>query len=38
MHIGSLEAHTTLNTYNLRKFALRGHFKIPERGIELGTC
>ena len=25
MHIASLEAHTTLNTYNLWKLALRGH-------------
>ena len=25
MHIASLEAHTTLNTYNLRKLALIGH-------------
>ena len=25
MHIASLEAHTTLNTYHLWKLALRGH-------------
>ena len=25
MHIASLEAHTTLNIYNLWKLALRGH-------------
>ena len=25
MHIARLEAHTTLNTYNLWKLALRGH-------------
>ena len=25
MHIACLEAHTTLNTYNLWKLALRGH-------------
>ena len=25
MHIASLEAHTTLNTYNLWKLELRGH-------------
>ena len=26
MHIASLEAHTTLNIYNLCKLSLRGHF------------
>ena len=28
MHIVSLEAHTTLNTYNLWKLALRGHWRL----------
>ena len=31
MHIVSLEAHTTLNTYNLWKLALRGHLNIDSR-------
>ena len=28
MHIASLEAYTTLNTYNLWKLALRGYLQI----------
>ena len=31
MHIASLEAHTTLNTYNLWKLALRGHLNTDAR-------
>ena len=31
MHIASLEAHTTLNTYNLPKLALRGHLSTDSR-------
>ena len=31
MHIASLEAHTTLNTYNLWKLALRSHFNTDVR-------
>ena len=40
MHIASLEAHTTLNTYNLWKLALRDHlYTDAQRGIELvGFC
>ena len=35
MHIASLEAHTTLNKYNLWKLVTST--LMPERGIELGT-
>ena len=35
MHIANLEAHATLNTYNLWKLALRGHLNTD--GIELGN-
>ena len=31
MNIASLEAHTTLNTYNLSKLALRGHLNTDAR-------
>ena len=31
MHVASLEAHATLNTYNLWKLALRGHFDTDAR-------
>ena len=31
MHISSLEAQTTLNTYNLWKLALRGHLNTDAR-------
>ena len=31
MHIASLEAHTTLNTYNLWKLALSGHLNTDAR-------
>ena len=31
MHIASLEAHTTLNTYSLWKLALRGHLNTDAR-------
>ena len=31
MHIASLEARTTLNTYNLWKLALRGHLNTDAR-------
>ena len=39
IHIDSLEAHTTLNTYNLWKLASRGQLCTDghQRGIELGT-
>ena len=31
MHIASLEAHTTVNTYNLLKLELRGHLNTDAR-------
>ena len=31
MHIASLEAHTTLNTYNRSKLTLRGHLNTDVR-------
>ena len=38
MHIASLAAHTTLNTYNLWKLTLRGHLNTDvQAGLELGT-
>ena len=38
LHIASLAAHTTLNTYNLWKLTLRGHRNTDvQAGIELGT-
>ena len=35
LSIASLEAHTTLNTYNLWKLALRGHLNIDVRTRDL---
>ena len=38
LHIASLAAHTTLNTYNLWKLTLRGHLNTDVQAeIELGT-
>ena len=38
LHIASLAAHTTLNTYNLWKLTLRGHLNTDvQAGLELGT-
>ena len=38
MHIASLEANTTLNTYSLWKLGYMClMIPVPERGIELGT-
>ena len=34
MHIASIEAQTTLNTYNLWKLALRGHLNTDARSQE----
>ena len=35
MHIASLEAHTTLNTYNIWKLALRGYLNTDARRRDL---
>ena len=35
MHIDSLDAHTTLNTYNLWKLALIGHLNTDARTSDL---
>ena len=38
LHITSLAAHTTLNTYNLWKLTLRDHLSTDvQAGLELGT-